>query len=618
MFSQMRGLLMRSLVAFTLISAVGMEARQTPVSSGSENIVYVPVLVDVSVGAPVSNDEFGGFGWDPSSWRVNTLLGLTPSNFRIYEDGVRQTIVSMTPTMTPGPVGIVVGLSSRGPAKAPVQQDAVFASVTRMVEMLYSQPGSGSFVDSTSWNSDGIYDAVTRSLVRLQRQADPRKVLFVISDGAIPGGANADDMPAAANLIEAARNVDFPVYFLSVGWGRGSAYSVSKTLRQLAESTGGEVVVANPHVLGSLDTVAAQLLDKVHRRYVIGYHSTNRTGEGKWRKIAVKVDPPPRTRKITVDLMKKQYFDGPVLTPANPAPAAATTSTLFPPERFPDKSSLVRIIDLEGNRIGDPSRLLSVATPAAGVVFPGASTVLESRWTGDWRTIEYVTEAYTAFGGFGGAAIVRTVSQIEKPGRVRIEIEVRAGKGAGRMLTVVSDGEATWIYNAANNEYARLTGSPLVALLSNLDELVLRQLPDALNIGQSAVGRNMDVFANFKELRDPLFALGWRGDPTILRAETLQIGGSTRDCWVITGNVGGLDSSYSTRVFWIDKDLQIPLTIGMVRGRLSVPNRDVPLFEQPHFYEIKVVSMKVNDPIPAATFTFKPPRGAREVSARPR
>ncbi len=622
---------MRKSLALTAILilaiAVSSGARQGQAIRSSLGLVYVPVWVDVSAGAKYIADA-DGEGAYTTVPLFKTLPGLTTTNFRIYENGVEQNMEYLSPSMSPGILGIVVGFSARGTVKTSGQPAEVINAVN-----LLRQSSTGSFVDWVPWNSDGIYDAVSRALAKLQRQADPRKALIVISDGAIPSGSKTADDAAGKSLIDAAKKVNFPVYLLfpsqpgRPGYGNpvccfGSAYAVGRTLKQVAESTGGKVLAAELGGMNPEDGIAAsssQLVDKLSRRYVIGFISTNTAREGKWRKLKVRITPPAGTSKVHVEIGKVGYssaetspiaYDAPLEAPIPvPRPVSAlrpVTGTLRAPFIGPD------------SRIGDASKLLSKASADESIRFPDAVMLLKQEWAeGDWRTIQYVTEAYTAFGGFGNTVIIRTEVAVEKPDRLHIQMEVRAGRGAGRRLVAVSNGQSAWISNPASNEYARLLLHPIGVLLAGLDEMMLRQLPDALNIGQIGVGRNSDFFKSLTDMRDPLFPEGeWR-DPTVLRSETVSVDGILRDSWVVTSKVR-LTPGYNTRVLWIDKKLRIPLKSGMLRDAIATPQTEGSLFAQPHFYEIQVKSLQIDKPIPISTFTFTPPLDAAETPALPR
>ena len=279
-------------------------------------MVYLSVFVDVDVPWDKSNPgpSDGESGWNPPL-NVTALTGLTQENFKIYEDGVQQKIEYLS-AMSSGIVGIVAGFSARGPVKS---QGPTILAVNYGVRLL-QQPHAGSLVDWAPYDSIGIYDLITRDFAKLQRQDDPRKALIVVSDGAIPSGSKTADAAASQKLIEAARTLNFPVYFLFVGhpnpWRPpvccpGGANAVGQTLQEVAKLTGGEVMaVAIPgnNFSNNLIGVAPELMDKLRRRYVIGFTSTNKTRDGKRRNLRVKVDPPPRTRKIHVDLATTGYF----------------------------------------------------------------------------------------------------------------------------------------------------------------------------------------------------------------------------------------------------------------------------------------------------------------------
>ena len=77
-------------------------------------------------------------------------------------------------------------------------------------------------------------------------------------------------------------------------YGRGRAY-----LKQLASVTGGDLYQASQDLL-NLSTIFAQIAEEMRSLYSISYVSSNSRRDGKFRKIAVRVDVPDarvRTRK---------------------------------------------------------------------------------------------------------------------------------------------------------------------------------------------------------------------------------------------------------------------------------------------------------------------------------
>jgi Ca-activated chloride channel family protein len=70
-------------------------------------------------------------------------------------------------------------------------------------------------------------------------------------------------------------------------------------LQEIAEQTGGRMY--SPHRIGELSSVYSEIADDLRIQYQLGYNSTNRARDGRWREIRVIVESHPeaevRTRK---------------------------------------------------------------------------------------------------------------------------------------------------------------------------------------------------------------------------------------------------------------------------------------------------------------------------------
>jgi Ca-activated chloride channel family protein len=62
-------------------------------------------------------------------------------------------------------------------------------------------------------------------------------------------------------------------------------------LSQLAEQTGGRAFTASD--ANDLPSVAARIAIELRNQYVLAYRSKNRNNDGKYRKVEVKITPPP-------------------------------------------------------------------------------------------------------------------------------------------------------------------------------------------------------------------------------------------------------------------------------------------------------------------------------------
>jgi Ca-activated chloride channel family protein len=117
-------------------------------------------------------------------------------------------------------------------------------------------------------------------------------------------------MPKA--LLETARRSQFPVYFLyltdklpeAVLTETGNTV-VGYTLQQMADASGGQVIVGQME--NTLQSNAEKLRDALKTQYILGFTSTNTAKDGKWRKLAVKVNPPAELTKLKVTARQRYY-----------------------------------------------------------------------------------------------------------------------------------------------------------------------------------------------------------------------------------------------------------------------------------------------------------------------
>jgi VWFA-related protein len=63
-----------------------------------------------------------------------------------------------------------------------------------------------------------------------------------------------------------------------------------RLLSQLAEQTGGRAFTASD--ANDLPSVASRIAIELRNQYVLAYRSTNRSNDGKYRKVEVKITPP--------------------------------------------------------------------------------------------------------------------------------------------------------------------------------------------------------------------------------------------------------------------------------------------------------------------------------------
>jgi VWFA-related protein len=230
---------------------------------------------------------------------------LKKDNFTIFEDGVRQNIISFQHTDLPVSIALVVDNSGSMSKKRP----AVNKSALDLIEA--SNPQDEAFVVNFSDEAfidqeftsninklrDGLshiesrggtalYDAVVASADKLAADAKhPKQVLILITDG--------EDNASTLNLEQTIRRVQQlsgPVIY-SIGLLFGDEMSHSevrharRALEMLSTETGG--IAYFPKSLEQVDEIAAEVARDIRSQYTLGYHSTKPTTEPGFRRIQV-------------------------------------------------------------------------------------------------------------------------------------------------------------------------------------------------------------------------------------------------------------------------------------------------------------------------------------------
>ena len=76
-------------------------------------------------------------------------------------------------------------------------------------------------------------------------------------------------------------------------------------LAELCNLTGGRVVKVDN--IAELPDIATKIGMELRNQYVLGYHPSNKTADGRWRKIKVRVHPPHGLAPLTV-FARTGYF----------------------------------------------------------------------------------------------------------------------------------------------------------------------------------------------------------------------------------------------------------------------------------------------------------------------
>jgi Ca-activated chloride channel homolog len=245
------------------------------------------------------------------------VQNLKRENFQVFEDGVKQNIVSFQHTDLPVSIALVVdnsgSMSKKRPSVNKSALDLVEASnpqdeafVVNFSDEAYIDQEFTSNVNKLrdglahieSRGGTALYDAVVASADKLVADGKrPKQVLVIITDG--------EDNASTLTLEQTIRRVQElsgPVIY-SIGLLFGDEMSRSevrharRALEMLSTETGG--IAFFPKSIEQVDEIAAEVARDIRSQYTIGYRSDKPSTQPGFRRVQVTAEA-PGTGKMTV------------------------------------------------------------------------------------------------------------------------------------------------------------------------------------------------------------------------------------------------------------------------------------------------------------------------------
>ena len=232
---------------------------------------------------------------------------LKQEDFKVTEDGVRQTLVSFQHIDLPVSIALVVDNSgsmiSKRPSVNKSTLDLVQAS-NPQDEAFVVNFGDEAIIDQdftsdvsklraalehpTFPSATALYDAVAASADKLAKDAKHSKqVLILITDGE----DNASTVYNLEQTIRRVQQLSGPViYTIGLLYGkdeisRSEARVARRALEALSAETGGKAFF--PKNIGEVDPIAAEVARDIRSQYTLGYHSTKPMTEPGFRRVEV-------------------------------------------------------------------------------------------------------------------------------------------------------------------------------------------------------------------------------------------------------------------------------------------------------------------------------------------
>ncbi|MES2391782.1 MAG: VWA domain-containing protein [Acidobacteriota bacterium] len=254
--------------------------------------------------------------------RNRLVTGLERDNFQVFDNNVAQTIKSFGTEDGPLSIGIVFDLSGSMGGKFTRARQALSAFLRTcnpqdefFVVGFNDRPAV--IVDYTSDVEDvdarmvmlrpekrtALIDAIYLGVNKLKTARYDRKALLVISDGGDNRSRYTD-----GELQRAVRESEVQIY--TIGIFDMFAPTVEEQngpllLNGLSEATGGRMFTVID--IDDLGDIAQRISEELRNEYVIGYSPTDRKRDASWRKLKVKLIPPPGLPAMTVHSREGYY-----------------------------------------------------------------------------------------------------------------------------------------------------------------------------------------------------------------------------------------------------------------------------------------------------------------------
>jgi VWFA-related protein len=270
------------------------------------------------------------------------VTNLSQSDFNVYEDGVKQSVVSFEPSTAPFSLVLLLDMSGSTINFRPTLKQSALRFIDALgpddrvevvafndkVQTLQHFTGDRREIafaieEAKGKGNTNLYKALRHSLAELSKEGKRRKAIVVLTDGLdteerkLDGSATAeaktgdeavatvkpDQSAALRSVLDLADRLGVTVYPLALPSAdpakllpltpqQSAIYSAARTRMQtLADRTGGRL-----HEIQRLEDMGrlyAEVAAEMRTLYSLAYQSSNaRPRDGKWRAITIEVTRP--------------------------------------------------------------------------------------------------------------------------------------------------------------------------------------------------------------------------------------------------------------------------------------------------------------------------------------
>jgi Ca-activated chloride channel family protein len=254
---------------------------------------------------------------------MNRLVtGLERENFEVFDNNIGQVIKSFSTEDAPVTIGVIFDLSGSMSSKFMRARKALseFLRTSNPQDEFFvvgfnDRPAV--IVDYTSdvddvearmvmlkpENRTALIDAIYLGIDKLKQAKYERKALLIISDG----GDNRSRY-TEGELRRVVRESDVQIY--SIGIFDQYAPTTEEQmgpvlLNDICDMTGGRMFRVMD--IGDLGDIASRISAELRNEYVIGYRPSEVKQDGNWRKLKIRLVPPPGLPALTVHNRQGYY-----------------------------------------------------------------------------------------------------------------------------------------------------------------------------------------------------------------------------------------------------------------------------------------------------------------------
>lgn len=256
------------------------------------------------------------------------VTGLERDSFRIFEDNIEQEVSHFSSEDIPISIGVIFDVSGSMSNKldkarlAAVQffksanpQDEFFLVSFNDRAQLVSRFTSSieevqtRLMYTSAKGRTALLDAIYLGLTQMKGARNTKRALLIISDG-----ADNHSRYNESDIRNYVKESDVQLYAVGIydpaGYRRSPEELSGPTLlNELTELTGGRAFgVEN---LNDLPDIAAKIGMELRNQYVVGYKPNNKSYDGKWRKVKIRLRPPKGLPPLNVYHRSGYYAPNP-------------------------------------------------------------------------------------------------------------------------------------------------------------------------------------------------------------------------------------------------------------------------------------------------------------------